>query len=100
MTNLSEYGLDNRYYNYGCPAIMKDGRFITSYVNRRQFDQSIRLVNKINSAQDFKNFLQNNGDTILNNQRAILQKVYTCGVSGKCVSLDGKFNCDSFCGCK
>ena len=99
MNNLSEFGLDNCYYKYGCPALMQDGRFITTYVHHRLLNHSIKEINKINSAQEFKNFLQNNGDTILNNQRAILQKNYTCGVSGRCVSLDGNANCKSLCGC-
>ena len=96
---MSEFGLDNRYWPYGCPALMQDGRFITSYVPQRLINLSIKEMNNIGSAQDYRHFLQKNGDSILNKQRAILQKVYTCGVSGKCVSLDGNANCTNMCGC-
>ena len=37
--------MDNRYYNYGCPAIMHDGRFITNYVRGRVVDQIIKHLN-------------------------------------------------------
>ena len=110
--------MDNRYFNYGCPALMQDGRFLTNYVRARIFDHSIRNINSINSAQDFKVFLQKNGDTILNNERAKLNELYTCPVDGKCVPLGNKpikyveFDCgceplklpvrhiENMCGCK
>jgi hypothetical protein len=81
--------LDNRYFKYGCPALMQDGRFITNYMESRIFEQYIRNVNKIGSAQEFKRFLQTNGDTIMNRERAYQQQVNTCGVQGKCVPLSG-----------
>ena len=82
--------MDNRYYKHGCPALMQDGRFLTNYIRSRIFDQYIRNINNINSAQDFKLFIQNNGDDILNKQRAKLNELYTCDVSGNCVPLSNQ----------
>ena len=82
--------MDNRYFNYGCPALMQDGRFLTNYVRSRVFDQNIRNLNGIDSVQDYKLFLQKNGDNILNRERAQLNKLYTCDVSGNCVVLGNK----------
>jgi len=91
--------MDNRYYKYGCPALMQDKRFITNYLQRRTYDQIIKNINNIDSAQNYRLFLQQNGDKILNNERALMQKIYTCNISGKCVSLDGTAKCDNSCGC-
>lgn len=79
--------MDNRYFNYGCPPLMQDARFITNYHPNRTFEQHIRNVNSINSAQEYKLFLQKNGDTIMNRERAYLNKLNTCEVQGKCVPL-------------
>ena len=82
--------MDNRYYKYGCPALMHDGRFLTNYVRSRVVDQYIRNIYDIDSIQNFKLFLQNNGDELLNNERAEQAKIYTCNVSGKCVPCCNK----------
>lgn len=79
--------MDNRYFNYQCPPLMQDGRFITNYMESRVFEQVIRNVNKIDSAQDYKRFLQINGDTIMNRERAYIEGLNTCSVNGKCVPL-------------
>lgn len=81
--------MDNRHFKYGCPPLMQDGRFITNYMGNRIFEQYIRNINKINSAQEYKQFLQSKGDIILNKERAYHQKINTCGVQGKCVPLSG-----------
>jgi len=84
--------MDNRYFKYGCPPLMHDGRFITNHIQQRQLDQIVRNVNNINSAQEYRQFLQTNGDTIINRERAIIQDVYTCSVDGMCVPLSGNNN--------
>jgi hypothetical protein len=88
--------MDNRYFNYKCPPLMQDGRFITNYLDNSIFEQYIRNVNNINSAQDYKRFLQNNGDTIINRERAYLESINTCAVHGKCMAINDKI---SNCGC-
>ena len=79
--------MDNRYFKHNCPPLMSDGRFITNYMESRIFEQYIRNINKIDSAQDFKHFLQTNGDTIMNRERNYQQQEYSCGVNGNCVPL-------------
>lgn len=79
--------MDNRYFSYGCPALMQDARFITNYYPKRTFEQHIRHVNNIDSAQDYKLFLQQNGDTIMNKERAFISKINTCEIHGKCIPM-------------
>ena len=88
--------MDNRYYSYNCPPLMSDGRFLTSYVRSKVFDQYIRNINNIDSSQDYKLFLQNNGDQILNNLKSYLRENNTCQIEGKClpVSSSKNFNLD------
>jgi len=78
---------DNRYFSYDCPAIMEDGRFITNYIRRRTFDQYIRGINNITSAQNYKEFLQNNGDDIINRERAYNDEKNVCKIDAKCVPV-------------
>lgn len=81
--------MDNRYYKYNCPPLMNDGRFLTSFVRGRVFDQYIRNANNINSGNDYKNFLQSNGDTILNNLKAHHRQTNTCKIEGRCLPMSG-----------
>jgi hypothetical protein len=81
--------MDNRHYKYGCPPLMQDGRFITNYMESRIFEQYIRNINKIESAQDYKRFLQSKGDIIMNRERDYNQENNSCSVHGKCVPLSG-----------
>lgn len=81
---------DNRYWSNNCPALMSDGRFITNYVRYNVFDQMVRNVNEISNNHDYRHFLQNNGDQILNKERQTLVKNNTCAVNGKCLPLSGK----------
>ena len=78
---------DNRYFSYDCPALMQDGRFITNYTQRRTLDQYIRSVNKIESAQEYKDFLQRNGETIINKERAYNEDNNVCKINGKCMPI-------------
>jgi hypothetical protein len=79
--------MDNRYYNYDCPPLMNDGRFISSYIRSNVFDQYIRTTNNIQSAQDYKNFLQNNGDKVLNNLKSHIRENNTCRIEGRCLPM-------------
>lgn len=74
--------MDNRYFKQGCPPLMHDGRFITNYNRFPIFEQYIKNINKISSAQEYRQFLQKNGDTIINNERAYFNKVATCNILG------------------
>ena len=66
---------------------MSDGRFISSYVRSSVFDQYIKNMNNINSAQNYKHFLQNNGDQIINNAKAYLRENNICKIEGKCLPM-------------
>jgi hypothetical protein len=98
--------MDNRYFKYNCPALMNDGRFLTNYTRSSTFDQFIRNENNINSAQDYKNYLQQNGEVIMNNVKAYLNETNTCVVKGQCLPLNPSIEGDkpykteqcNFCG--
>jgi hypothetical protein len=77
--------MDNRYFEYNCPPLMNDGRFLTNYVRSSVFDQNIRNINNIKSSHEFRHFLQDNGSNILNNIKAYLRETNTCSVEGKCL---------------
>lgn len=95
--------MDNRYFKNGCPPLMQDGRFITNYMESRVFEQFIRNVNNIGSAQEYKRFLQVHGDNIMNRERAYQESINNCAVHGKCVPLSGLSGTSgsnsSSCGC-
>ena len=77
--------MDNLYFNYGCPPLMSDGRFITNYTGKRTIEQYIRNINNINSIHDYKKFLQSNANIIMNRERNHLLKINSCKIHGKCV---------------
>jgi len=92
--------MDNRYYKYGCPPLMSDGRFLTSYVDSDVLNQYIRHVNKLESANDFRIFLQKNGDKIMNRERAYLIQKNTCNISGVNAQAGcAKDSCRGSCKC-
>ena len=78
--------MDNRYWDKGCPPLMSDGRFITSYVDSDVLVQFIRHVNKIESAQDFKNFMIKNAEDIMEKERKFITSKNICNVDGQCGS--------------
>ena len=82
--------MDNRYFKYGCPPLMSDARFITNYLPNRTFEQYIRNINSIDSAQNYREFLQTNGDVIMNREREYTQKTNTCSVHGTCAAISNK----------
>jgi hypothetical protein len=81
--------MDNRFWSYGCS---RDGRFLTNYTKYNVVDQFIRTTHNINSAQDYRAFLQKHGDDFLNNERGYLIKNNVCSVNGKCLPLSTKGN--------
>ena len=81
--------MDNRYWSFGCPPLMSDGRFITNHVRFNVFDQFIRNMNEIPDGASYRHFLQNNGEQILNKERQALVKNNICNVNGRCLPLSG-----------
>ena len=80
--------MDNRYFNYGCPAINSDARNLTNYYPHRTFNQFIRKTNNLESAQDYRHFLQNNGSTIMQNEMNYFLDNNTCSVNGECKPIN------------
>lgn len=74
--------MDNREAT--CPALMSDRRIFRNYFDNDVFNQTIRLMNKIEDNHDYRLFLQKNGDEILNREREHVLKSNTCNVDGKC----------------
>ena len=66
---------------------MEDGRFITNYTRYRIFDQYIRGMNNIDSAQDYKHFLQINGENIINRERIFNNDNNVCKLNGSCIPV-------------
>ena len=79
--------MDNRYFNYKCPPLMNDGRFITNYMESRVFEQYIRNINKLDSAQDYKNFLQNNAESIMEKERTFAESNNKCTLNEACPAI-------------
>ena len=82
--------MDNRYFSYGCPPLMQDGRFLTNHVRFNVFDQFVRTMNQIGTDAQYRKFLQTKGNSILEKERATLLQNNTCNVIGKCVPLSGE----------
>lgn len=79
--------MDNRYYKYNCPPLMNDGRFISSYVRSKTFDQYIRNINDLEDGTNYRHFLQQNGNNILNNLKAFHRENNVCKIEGKCLPV-------------
>ena len=77
-------GSNNVYYKDGCPAIMSDGRFITYYNSTNELTEAMRKMNGFSSANQFRNFMQNNGDLFMNSERNHVIKENTCSPTIAC----------------
>lgn len=58
---------DNKYF--GCPPRMADGRHFTDYRPSCEINATIRDDNKLKNSHDYRNFLQQNANTLLNVNR-------------------------------
>jgi hypothetical protein len=63
---------------------MNDARFITNYMESRVFEQYIRNINKLDSAQDYKNFLQKNAESIMERERTVTESNNKCSLNEAC----------------
>lgn len=78
------HGSNNVYYKDGCPAIMSDGRFITNYNSTNELTESMRKLNGFKSANQFRNFMQKNGELFMNKERDYIEKNNTCAPKVAC----------------
>jgi len=77
-------GSNNIFYNDGCPAIMSDGRFLTYYNSTNELTESMRKLNGIMSPNEFRTFMQKNGDLFMKAERNHLLKENTCSPNTAC----------------
>jgi hypothetical protein len=76
MNNVPKYN--------SCPPRMEDGRHFTDYRPRCVVDSTIRSQNNIKNNFDYRMFLINNGDKIIQNFR------YEAIKKNKCNACDNK----------
>ncbi|AUV58339.1 hypothetical protein [Bandra megavirus] len=77
-------GSNNVYHNNGCPAIMSDGRFITNYNSSNELTESMRKLNGITNPNEFRNFMQKNGELFMDAERNHIVKENTCRPKTAC----------------
>jgi len=74
--------MDNFYQN--CPAKMDDGRFTTNYRTDSCINEQIKYVNGIVRDDDYRYFLQQNGQKLMENEWSYLKNNYYC-MNNACV---------------
>ena len=72
--------MDNRYFEYKCPPLMSDGRFLSNHINASVVNQKIRSLNRIKSSDEFRFFLQNNAVKIIDNELKYLNNNNRCKI--------------------
>ena len=77
-------GASNAHYQDGCPALMSDGRFITYQNSTNELTETMRKLNGIRSPNEFRTFMQNNGDAFTNAERKYIEQENTCLPSTAC----------------
>ena len=84
ICNAKYRGNNNVYYRDGCPALMSDGRFITNYNSSNELTESMRKMNGFQSANQFRNFMQNNADAFMKAERDFINRENTCRPGSMC----------------
>ena len=69
--------MDN-FYNE-CPAKMEDGRFLTDYRSSNTREQYIKQINGIVNTNDYRSFLIDNGEKILDAEWQYISSTNSCG---------------------
>jgi len=77
MKNNCNSASNNKYLD--CPAIMSDGRAFTDYRPSSTVDDMIRLSNNVMSNFEYRQFLTNNGDSIMQINNKYLENKLGCG---------------------
>lgn len=77
-------GSNNVYYSDGCPALMADGRFITYHNSTNELTEAMRKLNGFKNPNQFRSFMQKNGDLFMNAERAYVQSQNTCSPNVAC----------------
>ena len=74
VCNFRYNGENNVYYKDGCPALMSDARFLTYYNSSNELTEAMRKMNGFRSANQFRTFMQTNGDLFRSTERNFLIK--------------------------
>ena len=70
---------DNRFGKCcKCPARMSDGRIFTNWTPRKRLNEFLRTQNKIESAHEYRKFLQDNANSIIKKDSAYLEQTNKC----------------------
>jgi|SRR5579872_3149979 len=78
------HGGNNVYYKDGCPALMSDGRFLTYWNRTNELTEAMRKMNGFRSENQFRTFMQANGDLFRNSERNYLIQNNTCEPTTAC----------------
>jgi hypothetical protein len=78
-----------------CPALISDGRLFTSYVPRKDFNNQLMKQIKVTNNNDYREFLQNNGDTIIASIQETLDSSIKCADT-KNVRFNQSIDIDAF----
>ena len=83
--NCTQYqGCNNAFYKDGCPALMSDGRFITYHNSSNELTENMRKVNNFKNPNEFRRYMQNNGDLFRTAERDFIEKQNSCYPTKAC----------------
>ncbi len=75
--------MDNHFSQ--CPAMMSDGRFLTDYRTSTTREENIKYINGITNENNYRLFLQNNTNTIINREWDAYNKFKSCKNANACI---------------
>lgn len=61
-----------------CPARMADGRIFTNWLPRKRLNEFLRLGNNLDSAHDYRHFLQEKATLLIENDTKYLESNKKC----------------------
>ena len=76
--------MDNRYYQFNCPPLMSDARFITNYTANQTTETFIQHMNNIENQHDYRYFLQTQGNRLMDEERELVEKNNMCLITKRC----------------
>jgi hypothetical protein len=82
--DLKKGGGNNVYFRQGCPALMEDGRFITNYRPSNELTDEMQKANGFRSSNQFRTFMQNNGNEFMDTEREYVVKHNSCAPTSSC----------------
>lgn len=70
--------MNNSYVNKDCPPLMSDGRHVTDYRPSCEVHSSIRFHNNLADSNQYRQFMINNAEKMMNIERSHWAKVRSC----------------------